>query len=201
MAGCAGSGTQHATVTAPVLPYVSTPASATADERWLIAPPASKIELHAQAAMVPEDFTFKRFRAYVVTNESRETARFHADVETASLEGGGPGVAPFVRTNLLETSVFPKATFDGTVRRSPGTDACVVNGVLTLRDVTQDVRFEATLHDEPDAIHFEAEFDLPRKPFGIRLVDPWDAFVADDVRVVLNVSARRERVKVEVVSP
>jgi polyisoprenoid-binding protein YceI len=165
-----------------------------AGPRWLIAPAATRLEIRSWAAPLGQQvFTFRRFRAHVVGDQM---ALFHAEIDTTSLEGGSAGVAPFVRGQLLEVGRFPRAVFVGSVHRTAG-DGCTVDGALTLHGVTRTLRFDGTVHDEGEALHFSTSFTVPRSAFDVRLPAPWDIFVPEDVEVVLDLVATREHVVVE----
>jgi polyisoprenoid-binding protein YceI len=163
---------------------------------WVITPRSTRLELHAWSAFVGEQtFTFRRFRAKV---SGGEAPSFHAEIETDSLEGGMGWMAPVVRERLLETNLYPRATFDGTARRVAGSaDAYVIDGVLDLHGRTRALRFDARASEEPDALHLVATFIVPRQAFDVKFDSSLDAFVPDEIRVVLDVHARREKVVVE----
>ena len=46
-------------------------------------------------------------------------------------------------------------------------------------------------------LHIRALFEVPRKEFDIAFHDSWDTFLPDDVRVLLDIDARPERVNAE----
>jgi polyisoprenoid-binding protein YceI len=148
--------------------------------------------LRARNALVDQTFTFRSFRARAVESPGARQLSFHAEIDTASLDGGAAGMASFVKAQLLEADAFPDATFDGTVSRVEGSDGCDVVGTLRLHGVTRELRFGAKLDEEPRALHLFAIFDLPRRPFGIGLRGVLDALVPDDVRVTLDVRAHGE---------
>jgi polyisoprenoid-binding protein YceI len=196
--GC-GQPVQRAIIGVPRRAAAPAPAPATdavAAQGWIITPSSTRLELHAWSAFVGDQtFTFRRFRAKVVGGE---TFSIHAEIETESLEGGMAWMVPIVKERLLETDLYPRATFDATARRVAGTaDACVVEGILTLHGRTRAVRFDARAREERGALRLVAAFVVPRQAFGVVLADSWDSFVPDEIRVVLDVHARRERVSIE----
>jgi polyisoprenoid-binding protein YceI len=177
-----------------------------------VTPSRSRLQIRAGTALVGHHvFTFGRFRAHVVGTdttrllspvdadppEAGRVTTFHAEVDSASLEGGLPGMAPFVRDRLLETDLYPRATFDGTARRIPGTSDCAIEGALDLHGVVRTLRFTGTLEETPDALHLVATFELARKAFDLKLSGALDTFVPDDVEVRLDILAQREHVTAE----
>jgi hypothetical protein len=221
LAGC-GPRVQDADVRAPTVAMapVFDDAPAVAGTRFVVTPARTRLEIHGWGPIVGEQvFTFRRFRANVTTDgggarsaerlESRlggvggrspptvRTATFRAELDVTSLEGGISGLDSFARDHMLEADLHPRATFIGTVRRHGTSDACSVSGLLALHGVTREIAFEGIVREEGDSIRFAAVFDLPRKEFDVRLHNAWDAFVPNDVRIVLDVRAEREHVFVE----
>ncbi len=203
LVACGGEHVQRAVVRAPTAPAIAAaqppdapPPPAREGPRWLVTPAHTRLEIHGWGPLVGEQvFTFGRFRANVST--SGDDATFHAELETPSLEGGLPGMAAFARDRMLETDAYPHATFDGTARRNPGSDACTVTGVLSLHGVTRELVFDGRVRETADALRFEAAFEVSRWDFDVALHDAWDAFVPNRVRVVLDVRADREHVFAE----
>lgn len=199
---CGGAAVQQAQIDRG-LPDGAAPSVAPAEvelpasgARYVVVPEHTRFEIHAWAPVVGEQvLTFKRFRANVAAD--RTTASFRADVDVRTLEGGAPGVAALARSQALEVDRFPRATFVGSASLTPGSEDCTVSGTLTLHGVTRALTFSGRVHEEGDALRFRATFDMPRKAFGVRLHDPLDAFVGDDVRVELDLLADREHVQVE----
>jgi polyisoprenoid-binding protein YceI len=191
LAGCAPH-LQRAVVSAPVpavLGPTATPAAPTA-RAWVVTPSEARFELRAHNALVDQVFTFRSFRARATPTEDGSFA-FHAEVDTSSLQGGGIGMASFVKNRLLEVSTYPEATFDGTVQRASAPGACGVQGTLRLHGVERALRFDGTLEQEAETLHLHAVFDLPRKPFNVRLAGVLDGFVPENIGVLLDVHARR----------
>jgi len=202
LVACGGEHVQQAVVRAPTTtPAVPSPATPAAPEggrgpRWLVTPAYTRLEIHGWGPLVGEQvFTFRRFRANVAA--SGDSATFKAELDTSSLEGGLPGMGPLARERLLEVDRYPRATFEGIARRNGDGDGCTVTGLLSLHGVTRELVFDGRIHDGPDAIRFEAAFELSRWDFDVGLHDAWDAFVPNRVRVVLDVRAERERVWAE----
>ncbi|HEY8072873.1 MAG TPA: YceI family protein [Labilithrix sp.] len=203
LVACGGEHVQQAIVRSPTVAATHADPSPNAPSRgggsgarWLVTPAHTRLEIHGWGPLVGEQvFTFRRFRANVST--SGDSASFRAELATASLEGGLPGVGAFARERLLEVDAYPRATFEGVARRTSGVDACTVTGTLSLHGVTRELVFDGRIEESADSIRFEAAFDLSRQDFDVGLHDAWDAFVPNRVRVVLDVRAEREHVWAE----
>lgn len=189
VAGCA-SHVQRAVLSTPAPVVAGAQAKADAPQTWVVTPSASRFELRAHNALIDQAFTFRSFRARA-TAAAEGSLSIHAEVDTSSLQGGGPGMAAFVKSRLLEVTTYPDATFDGTVSRSAVPGVCEVEGTLHLHGVERALRFDGTLDEGPETLHLHAVFDLPRKPFNVRLAGVLDGLVPDDIGVLLDIQARR----------
>ena len=93
---------------------------------------------------------------------------------------------------------FPEAHFVSTKVQAKGKDAATIEGQLTLHGVTAPVTLQVKLnklgrHPLPPFRHtagFSATATLSRKAFGI---DHWQKLVGDEVTLILEVEATRER--------
>lgn len=81
-------------------------------------------------------------------------------------------------------SKYPKSTFALTgVEAGSGDASHTVVGSLTLRGVTKELRFPATVTVEGNAATVAAEFTLNRKDFGIEYAGKADDLIRDEVLV------------------
>jgi len=164
---------------------------------WSITRKRTRFELRATNVFVDQVFGFGVFHGRIVGDPGGPSPTFESEIDTRSLRGGAPGFASFVRTELLEVGLYPRAKFEGTLRRRAGTDACVVDGTLSLHGVSRTLRFDAALDETAEALHLAATFDVPRKAFNIGMSGLWDTLLPESVRVSLDVYANREHVTVE----
>ncbi len=191
--GCGHDAVQRAVVTVPMQQKTdgATPSgtSITPERTWLVTPERTRFEVRADGPLVGEQrFGFRRYRAHVATNGLE--ARFHATIDVQSLEGP---FASVVRDRLLEASRFPEATFDGTAKREASSDACTVEGTLSIHGITKTLHFNGTVREENGDLHIRALFEVPRKEFDIAFHDSWDTFLPDDVRVLLELSDKNRK--------
>lgn len=97
--------------------------------------------------------------------------------------------------SFFDAAKFPEARFVSTQVVPEGTDAAWVTGNLTLHGVTAPVTLKVKLNAlarHPLTLRrtagFSATGTLSRKAFGI---DNWQKVVGDDVRLILEVEAKR----------
>jgi polyisoprenoid-binding protein YceI len=98
---------------------------------------------------------------------------------------------------FFDVKKFPEAHFVSTQVAARGKDEAEVSGELTLHGVTRPVRLQVRFNKlarHPLTFRrtagFSATATLSRKDFGM---DKWDRLVGDEVRLVLEVEATRER--------
>lgn len=97
---------------------------------------------------------------------------------------------------FLDAGRFPEARFVST-HVVPGVDGASVTGELTLHGVTKPVTLKVKLNALARhpltlrrTVGFSATGTLSRKAFGI---DKWEKLVGDEVRLILEVEATRDR--------
>lgn len=191
--GCGHDAVQRAVVTAPMQMSERTSAPIAGERTWLVTPERTRFEVRADGPLVGEQrFGFRRYRARVATTGLDAT--FHATIDVHSLEGPFGSI---VRDRLLEADRYPEATFDGTAKRDVASDACSVDGTLTIHGITKTLHFRGTVREEGGLLRIHALFEVPRKEFDIAFHDSWDTFLPDAVRVLLDIDARPELVNAE----
>ena len=164
---------------------------------WSITRKRTRFELRATNVFVDQVFGFGVFHGRIMGDPGGPSPTFESEIDTRSLRGGAPGLASFVKTELLEVGLYPRAKFEGTLRRRPGAAACVVDGTLSLHGVSRTLRFDAVLDETAEALHLAATFDVPRTAFNIGMSGLWNTLLPELVRVSLDVYANREHVTVE----
>lgn len=126
------------------------------------------------------------------------TARVEVKFPVASLElGDTDWQGKILDPTFFDAKRFPEAHFVSTKVEPTGTDTADVSGELSLHGVTRPV----LLHVKLNALErhpmtfrrtagFSATGTLSRKNFGM---DHWAKVVGDEVRLILEVEATRER--------
>lgn len=191
---CAHDDITHAVVVAPT--PIATNAAETPDEstrKWLITPEHTRFEVRADAPLAGEQrYKFSRYRAHVTTQGL--DAKFHATIDVHSLDGPFGSI---VRDRLLAAALYPEATFDGVAHREPRSTGCNVEGNLTVRGITKRLTFPGNVWEKDGNLHFRALFQIPRLEFEIAFGDSWDAFLPNDVTILLDIDAHPETVEAE----
>jgi polyisoprenoid-binding protein YceI len=166
---------------------------------WNIDPMHSTIEFKVKHLMITTvTGKFDSFTATVETSDdtfANAAVSFQADVNSIST-GIADRDGHLKSDDFFNAESFPTLNFSGTSMTSTGTDTFVLEGDLTIRDVTKrvslNVEFGGVMVDPygNTKAGFEATGVIKRKEFGLA----WDAVteaggivVSDDVRLSLNV--------------
>jgi polyisoprenoid-binding protein YceI len=103
------------------------------------------------------------------------------DIEPAKLEGH------LKSPDFFMVDEHPTSTFDSTkiVKADQG-GTHTLTGNLTLRGVTKQISFPATIEREGSTAHGSSEFKINRQDFGIAYPGMPDDLIADDVLIKLD---------------
>lgn len=166
---------------------------------WNIDPMHSTIEFKVKHLMITT--VTGRFESFTATVEAADdtfanaAVSFQADVNSIAT-GIADRDAHLKSDDFFNAEQFPTLNFTGTSMTSTGTNTFVLEGDLTIRDVTKrvslNVEFGGVMADPygNTKAGFEASGVIKRKEFGLA----WDAVteaggivVSDDVRLLLNI--------------
>ena len=131
--------------------------------------------------------TFPTFSA-TVTADRTFLQGLEFTVQVADLQSEPEKLVDHLKSpDFFDVAQFPTATFTSTnVVKGEG-DAHTVTGALTLRGVTKEVTFPATIAFGPDAaITGHAEFAINRKDFGIVYPGKPDNLIQDNVVLTID---------------
>ena len=125
-------------------------------------------------------------------------ARVDVRVPVATLElGDADWRRRILDDTFFDARKFPEARFVSTQVEPRGPDAALVTGDLTLHGVTRPVQLQVKFNKlarHPLTFRrtagFSATATLSRKDFGM---DKWSKLVGDEVRLVLEVEATRDK--------
>lgn len=125
-------------------------------------------------------------------------ARVEVRIPVGTLElGDADWQGKMLDRTFFDAQKFPEAVFVSTSVEPTGTDTATVTGNLSLHGVTGPVTLQVRLNAlgrHPltfrRTVGFSATAMLSRKAFGM---DRWQNLVGDDVRLILEVEATRER--------
>lgn len=202
--GC-GPGVQRAMlVNVPAAPAaVAAPAAAAsldvvrpAASRYVVSPRGSRFEIYASDSFTGEHrITFDRWSAHV---EVVPVPRIVLEVDLDSLHVDVAAADSIVKSRLLEIDKYPRATFVATIAKTDGpAGQHVIEGVADIHGVKRGLRVLGTLAQEAENYRFKTVFTVSRRWFGIRYGGTLEAFLSDEVRIVVDALARPERVTVE----
>ena len=93
---------------------------------------------------------------------------------------------------FFDAAGFPKATFTSTAitANAAGGATHVVRGALTMRGVTKEIAFPATISVEPGKVTAKAKFSINRQDWGVAYKGAADDLIRDDVVVDWSIVAR-----------
>lgn len=129
------------------------------------------------------------------TDGGEYTARVDAAIDAASLATGNGDRDDRMRADFLRTRQFPKITFTGTVTARPGLGVrpfpAAVRGRLTIRDVTRDIEFPATVVALAREYRADGTTKIRMADFGIPYPRAFIFVASDPVTVTLHILARQ----------
>lgn len=116
-------------------------------------------------------------------------ARVKASVQTRSVFTDSEKLTGHLQSpDFFDAEKFPEATFVSTAIVANG-ETFNVTGDLSLHGVTKSITFPAKLAVQGDAVKVNADFAINRKDFGIVYAGKADDLIADNVALLLDLSA------------
>lgn len=129
------------------------------------------------------------------TDGAEYRARIDALIDAASLSTGNGSRDGSMRADFLRTRQFPKITFQGTASARPGLGVrpfpATIRGRLTIRDVTRDVEFPATVVALAREYRADGTTKIRMADFGIPYPRAFIFVASDPVTVTLHIRARQ----------
>ncbi len=184
------------TASAPQIP--ETPEGVTEDQAMeqLDTPEVKRAEESSfnfvgKSSIINHEGSFDRYAVTVTRDETDplnfEKASIEVIVDLTSAKTDSSGVdAHLQREDFFDTANYPQATFNSTSITSTGGDEYTVVGDLTIKGVTKEATFDATITESLLTMHY----DVPRRDFGVgndsygnKLLDP---LVPVDASIVLK---------------
>jgi polyisoprenoid-binding protein YceI len=178
--------------------------TATRTTTWTIDPTHSLVEFSTKHMMITTvKGRFTDFAGTIVTSEEQPAeSRADVTIQVASLTTGTDQRDEHLRSaDFFDVQAFPAMTFRSTriegEPRKPG-DEFVVVGELTIRDVTKEVRLEATFEGtgrDPwgnEKASFSAATKIDRREFGLTwnaALETGGVLVANDIKLSIEVQA------------
>ena len=137
--------------------------------------------------------TFDDFSAEISFDPSDpEAARVRAEIRIDSVDTrNSERDAGIVGEDWFDTATYPTAVFESTSFSHAGGDDYAVTGLLTVRDITEEVTVPFTISIDGDTATANGTIELDRRTFEVGRGD-WasDAAVGYDVVLEIEVEAR-----------
>ncbi|MCS7189814.1 MAG: YceI family protein [Bacteroidia bacterium] len=92
-------------------------------------------------------------------------------------------------TDFFEVEKYPNAVFEVTGCERGGRDTVFLAGNLTMRKITKNIRFPATVQFSQNALRANATFNINRQDWGIKYKGMPDNLIKDEVNITLNILA------------
>jgi polyisoprenoid-binding protein YceI len=168
--------------------------------RWHVDPAHSSVEFEVKHMMIAT--VRGRFRDFEGTIEAAEDvaqSRVWGVVRTGSIDTNEADRDAHLRSaDFLDTERYPESRFESKRIESLGGARYRVIGDLTLKDVTREVEFEATVEGaerDPwgnERVGVRLRGTIDRNDFGLRwqrVLETGGFLVGDEVRLLVDVSA------------
>lgn len=173
--------------------------------KWTLDQAHSQLQFkvrHMMLTTVTGDF--KEFEVNVETEgDDFSTAKISASANIASVSSGSEQRDTHLKSDdFFNAEKYPKLTFDGKSLMHVGDDHWILQGDITIRDVTQPISFKVTymgMIDDPwgnKKAGFEVNGKLSRKEFGLKwdvVTETGGVVASDEVRIHCNVQFIKEK--------
>lgn len=136
---------------------------------------------------------FKAFRgALEVVDGDLTKSRVKVDIEVGSVFSDSEKLVSHLKNaDFFAVDQFPTARFVSSAFTKGEGSRVEVTGDLTLRGVTKSITFPADVTLSDAQADVKAEFTINRQQFGIAYPGKPDNLISDDVRITLDVHAKR----------
>lgn len=170
---------------------------------WHVDPAHSSVEFEIKHLMIATvRGRFREFEGTIVAAEDIRDSRTFGTVETASVDTNQPDRDAHLRSpDFFDCERYPKARFESTSIEPLGGPEFRVRGKLTIKDVTRDVEFSATVEGaqrDPwgnERVGFRACGSIDRKEFGLtwqQALETGGFVLGDTVKIIIDISAVRD---------
>jgi polyisoprenoid-binding protein YceI len=173
--------------------------------KWTLDPSHTQLQFRVKHMMLTNiTGDFKKFDVHAETEgDDFSTAKITATIDTASVVTGNEQRDTHLKSDdFFNAEKYPEIKFTGTSLTHVGDDHWILQGDITIRDVTKAVSFEVLymgMMDDPwgnRKVGFEVNGKIKRKEFGLK----WDAVTeaggvvaGDEVRIHCNVQFIKEK--------
>lgn len=168
--------------------------------KWDLDKSHSAVKFSVDHMLISEtEGSFKIFDGSLISNSTDDfsgaTVNFNVDVNSINTDDEKRD-AHLKGDDFFNAEKFPKMSFQSTSFKKVNDKTYVLEGKLTIRDITQNVKFDVTyggtIKDPWGNIKagFKAKGVISRKSFGLKwnaLTEMGGAVVGDEVRMQINV--------------
>jgi polyisoprenoid-binding protein YceI len=154
--------------------------------------PESKIEFTGSKVTGKHDGGFKTFSGHFTVKDGKPVGNDHKVViDMNSTWSDAEKLTEHLKNpDFFDVAQFPQTTFDVTELKAGDDGSYTVSGNFTLRGVTKNISFPATVTESSDAVAIKAEFDIKRSDFGIKYEGKADDLIRDEVVIRLDLVAQ-----------
>ena len=180
---------------------------AAAGDTFTIDPSHSQVEFRIRHFVSKVPGRFGKYKGTITADPNNlASAVISVEIETASINTDEAERDEHLRgPDFFDVAHFPKMTFVSTQVVPKGSGKASMKGDLTLHGVTRPVDLDVDILGFMDGrggirAGFEARGTINRKDFGMvwnRVLDTGGTILGDDVEILLNIEASREKPKVE----
>jgi polyisoprenoid-binding protein YceI len=167
---------------------------------WHVDPAHSSVEFEVKHMMIATvRGRFRDFEGTIHAAEDIANSRVHGVVKTASIDTNEPDRDAHLRSaDFLDAERYPESRFESKLIEPLGDARYRVVGDLTIKDLSREVQFEATVggaERDPwgnDRVGVRLRGSIDRNDFRLnwqRLLETGGFLVGDEVRLVVDVSA------------
>jgi polyisoprenoid-binding protein YceI len=138
----------------------------------------------------------------VLDENSIDASSANSTIQAKSVDTGNKQRdAQLKAASFFDVANYPEIEFESSdVAPGKDRDMLSITGLLTIKDITKEIQLDVTEVDRskaPDGsevIYYVAMMNLNRYDFG---VSGWRGVVGGKVKVVINIQANREKLKIE----
>ena len=167
---------------------------------WHVDPTHSSVEFEVKHMMIATvRGLFNEFEGTIVAAEDIAESRVSGTVKAASIDTNDETRDAHLRSaDFLDVERYPDIRFESTRIEPLGGPKFRLAGNLTLKDVTEEIEFDATVEGaerDPwgnDRVGIRVRGTLNRKDFGLtwqKTLESGGFLVGDEVKVLVDVSA------------
>jgi polyisoprenoid-binding protein YceI len=136
------------------------------------------------------DPMFKKATSHLMIDDAPTSLRGSIDVSMSDFISDNKKRDEHMQ-EALESSAFPKATFDIKEVIAKGSDTYLLKGMMTLHGVTKPLSFEGTISEEGNKVHIKAQSSLKMTDYGIKPIKMMFLTVRDQVDLSVDVVLKR----------